>query len=445
MIAGVSSGISAQFTGSANVCADKDAGFIFDSLLSGLIKGKEPAPAMQEELSVSPELQDPEENGDQQTMEQAYMNPFPYRILQDGKATVSVRDVPTDENAVQTGTWLTNVVEKQLVITDKLDHSVPSAVIPAQSAQIEDSSRIERLPLSESAVVTDSNGSQAAEPDYIPESIGVRAPEENEIYSSSYPSPRQQTERSLTGLEIRLEQRSERSGLAEESLTNFAEMAATVGADPKDKRAEQTAELQIGETTIQRPIADKEEKVDQPEAAAKAPDSNENKAPLNQGPLIRELATGNAFGHKPSKVTASHIETIQKTIEMQMEKTPVSGNTVVKILLTPDNIGNIHVQLVKTKESITAVLHVKDAETKGLLDEQLPLLMDPFRHSISESTLSIKVVTDASLAFSFSQGSDPGNRKAERQESRKRATRDKPETDESPKAKQTMRGLSLLA
>jgi len=580
MIEGVFSGISAQIIGSANVCANKEGGFIFDSLLSGLIKGKESAPGMQEESSVSPELKDPEESGDQQTREQAHMNPFPYRILQNGKSTASVRNVPTDENADQTGTWLTNVAEKHLVIANKLDCSASAVVTPTQSVQIEDSSRIERLPFSEgaehdlmrqtdydfpleegdypkegvdletkeqtyinpfsyrifqysksSASVSDDSadekadktggrldyfapavetserpaqiedssrmaslpfsedtianseiGPQADERTSTPESNGVRASKEKQFYSTSYISPSQHPERSLVGPEIRLEQKSENSldpyspaqvndllkdtptmpseqkmtqskrafplqesNPLDESLTNFPEMAATVDADSEATGIEQSTELQPRETAIRLTIVDEEKKVDQSEKTAKIPDSNGNKAPLNQGPLIRELVTDNLFGNKPLKVTASHIKDIQKTIEMQIEKTPALGNTVVKILLTPDNIGDIHVQLVKTKESITAFLHVQDAETKGLLEEQLPLLMEPFRHSVSESTISLKVVTDASLAFSFSQEPDRGNQKNERQESKKRTTRDKPETDESPKAKQTIRGLSLLA
>jgi flagellar hook-length control protein FliK len=134
------------------------------------------------------------------------------------------------------------------------------------------------------------------------------------------------------------------------------------------------------------------------------------------------------LGHKSSKVTASHIEDIQKTIEMQIEKTPVLGTTVVKILLTPDNIGDIHVQLIKKKDSITAVLQVQDAETKGLLEDQLPLLMEPFKHSVSQGQLTLTVVADPSLAFSFSEGADPGQRKMERQESRKRTAKEKTET-----------------
>ena len=233
----------------------------------------------------------------------------------------------------------------------------------------------------------------------------------------------------------------------DESLTNFLESSATVDSDPDSdgKRAEQSAEPQIRETIIRQPIADEEDNIDQPEAAEKTPNLNENKALVNQGPVIRELATENVFGHKPSKVTASHIEDIQKTIEMQIEKTPVLGTTVVKILLTPDNIGDIHVQLIKTKDSITAVLHVQDAETKGLLEDQLPLLMEPFKHSVSESPLTLTVVADPSLAFSFSEGADPGHRKMERQESRKRTSKEKTETKKNPTTKQSSRGLSVLA
>ena len=192
-------------------------------------------------------------------------------------------------------------------------------------------------------------------------------------------------------------------------------------------------------------IADEEHNLELPEAAGKTPNVNGNKALMNHGLVIRELAAETVFGHKPSKVTASHIEDIQKTIEMQIEKTPVLGTTIVKILLTPDNIGDIHVQLIKTKDSITAVLHVQDAETKGLLEDQLPLLMEPFKHSVSESPLTLTVVADPSLAFSFSEGADPGHRKMERQESRKRTSKEKTETKKNPTTKQSSRGLSVLA
>jgi flagellar hook-length control protein FliK len=231
----------------------------------------------------------------------------------------------------------------------------------------------------------------------------------------------------------------------DESLTIFPDRAAAVDADLEGKFTEQSAELQIRETTIPQPIADGEENIDQPEAAAKAPGSNENKPPLNQVPITRELVTESVFGQKSSKVTATHIEDIQKTIEMQIEKTPVLGNTVVKILLTPDNIGDIHLQLIKTKDTITAILQVKDVETKGLLEDQLPLLMEPFKHSVSQGPIILTVVADPSLAFSFSEGADPGQRKMERQESRKRTAKEKTETKKQPMTKQSSRGLSLLA
>ena len=102
-------------------------------------------------------------------------------------------------------------------------------------------------------------------------------------------------------------------------------------------------------------------------------------------------------------------------------------------------------QLIKTKDSITAVLQVQDVETKGLLEEQLPLLMEPFKHSASQGPITLTVVADPTLAFSFSEGADPGQRKSERQESRKRTAKEKTETKEQPMTKQSSRGLSLLA
>ncbi|MDB6353466.1 hypothetical protein PH235_07815 [Trichococcus sp. K1Tr] len=482
MITGLSSGISAQLPGSAQVPTTKEAGLIFDSLLSGRITGKEPTPDMQEETPDSSEMAAPEESTDQEAMEQAYMNLFLYRILQDGKSSLAGRTFPTEEKADQAGEWLVSVADQQLVITEKLNNSALAVETRTITSQIEDSSRMKSLPVSEATIVTESTGPQADERATTTESIGVRASEEKEFYSTSYALQRQQIERSLAGPEIRLEQKSENSLepgyslLADELLkdtatipgehkmrqsdhafsieaiskpdefsTYFSESPATVDTEPEGKSTEQPTELLVRKTTIRQTIADEEEKVDQAEAAAKATDFNGNKSHLNQGPINRDLATENVFGHKPSKVTASHIEDIQKTIEMQIEKTPVLSNTVVKILLTPDNIGDIHVKLIKTKESITAVLHVKDAETKGLLEDQLPLLMEPFKHSISEVSVTITVVADTSLAFSFSEGADPGHRKMERQESRKRTSKEKTETKQKPMTKQPSSGLSLLA
>jgi len=477
LITGALSGISAQFLNPAQSSATKADGLIFDNVLSGMIKGKEPATSIQEGPPVSAEAEDSEESADQEATEQSYLNLYPYRILQDGKATVSVRNVPTDEKAEQTGTWLGSVAEKQQVITEKLgyathtetpalpeeveaksklerlpvssvqessppeesltnypdgsatvekedqtgtglvsvaenqqvitdkfNYAVPAAKTPARPEAFDARAHIEQLPLSDAAITTSASGSQEDEQASIPESIGISEHGEKEHYPTTVDMRKQQVDFNS----------AEPENLFEQEVENNS-------------------------------ISDEEHNLDLPEAAGKTPNVNENKALMNQGPVIRELATETVFGHKPSKMTASHIEDIQKTIEMQIEKTPVLGTTVVKILLTPDNIGDIHVQLIKTKDSITAVLHVQDAETKGLLEEQLPLLMEPFKHSVSEGPLTLTVVADPSLAFSFSEGADPGHRKMERQESRKRTSEEKTETTQKPTTKQSSRGLSLLA
>ncbi|MPM24435.1 hypothetical protein SDC9_70917 [bioreactor metagenome] len=489
MITGASSGISAQFPDPAQLPATKEAGLFFDSLLSGMIRSKGPSPIMQEEPQVSAETKDPEESIDQEATEPAYMSLLPFRILQDGKSPATGRNVPADERANQMGTWVASMTEKQLVLTDKLDYSAPAVETPTQSEGVEAKPYLGSLPLSDATITTTTgaSGSQADEQASIPVSIGIREHGEKERYPANVDMRRQQADYSLADPEIPLEKRSENSlnsdaqvpaddllkdtatlpweykmrhterafplqesRLPDDSLTNFPDFpdkSVKVDADPYPdlQLGEQSTELQIKETTIRQPIADEEENIDQPEAAEKTPNLNEKKAPLNQGPITRELVTEKVFGHKPSKVTASHIEDIQKTIEMQIEKTTVSGNTVVKILLTPDNIGDIHVQLIKTKDSITAVLHVQDAETKGLLEDQLPLLIEPFKHSIPDSPLSLTVVADASLAFSFSEGADPGQRKMERQESGKRTAKEKTGTKQKPTTSQSSRGLSLLA
>ena len=435
MITGASSGISAQFLNPAQSAATKADGLIFDSFLSGMIKGKEPATPTQDEPTVSPEMKDSEESADQEATEQGYLNLFPYRILQDGKATISVSNVPTDEKADQTGAWFVSAAEKQQVIIAKLDYSAHTVQTPTRPEEIVAKSHMESFLLSEVAIVTSASGSQAGEQAAIPESLGIREYGEKESYLTKVDMRRQQADYSLAEPEIP----------PDESLTGFPECPPTVNADPEGVNSEQFTELKITESTNRQSIHDEEENSDQPETVVKPSDSNENKALLTQGPITRELTTENVFGQKLSKVTTAHIEDIQKTIEMQIEKMPVLGNSVVKILLTPDNIGDIHVRLIKTKDSITAVLHVQDAETKGLLEDQLPLLMEPFKYSIPDSPLSLTVVADASLAFSFSEGADPGQRKMERQESRKRTSKEKTETKQKPTTNQSSGGLSLLA
>ena len=403
MITGASSGISAQFLNPAPSSATKADGLIFDSVLSGMVKGKEPAILIQAEPPVPAETEDSQESTDQEATDQGYLNLYPYRILQDGKAAVSGRNVPTDEESDQTGTWLVSVAEKQQVITGKLGYAAPTET-SARPEAFEARARIEQLPLSDAAITTSASGSQADAQASIPESIDISEHGEKKHYPTMVDMRKQQVD--------------------------------FYSAEPENL-FKQEAENNL--------IADEEHNLELPEAAGKTPNVNENKALMNQGPVIRELAAETVFGHKPSKVTASHIEDIQKTIEMHIEKTPVLGTTIVKILLTPDNIGDIHVQLIKTKNSITAVLHVQDAETKGLLEDQLPLLMEPFKHSVSESPLTLTVVADPSLAFSFSEGADPGHRKMERQESRKRTSKEKTETKKNPTTKQSSRGLSVLA
>ena len=403
MITGASSGISAQFLNPAQSSATKADGLIFDSVLSGMVKGKEPAILIQAEPPVPAETEDSQESTDQEATEQGYLNLYPYRILQDGKAAVSGRNVPTDEESDQTGTWLVSVAEKQQVITGKLGYAAPTET-SARPEAFEARARIEQLPLSDAAITTSASGSQADAQASIPESIDISEHGEKKHYPTMVDMRKQQVD--------------------------------FYSAEPENL-FKQEAENNL--------IADEEHNLELPEAAGKTPNVNENKALMNHGLVIRELAAETVFGHKPSKVTASHIEDIQKTIEMQIEKTPVLGTTIVKILLTPDNIGDIHVQLIKTKNSITAVLHVQDAETKGLLEDQLPLLMEPFKHSVSESPLTLTVVADPSLAFSFSEGADPGHRKMERQESRKRTSKEKTETKKNPTTKQSSRGLSVLA
>ena len=403
MITGASSGISAQFLNPAPSSATKADGLIFDSVLSGMVKGKEPAILIQAEPPVPAETEDSQESTDQEATEQGYLNLYPYRILQDGKAAVSGRNVPTDEESDQTGTWLVSVAEKQQVITGKLGYAAPTET-SARPEAFEARARIEQLPLSDAAITTSASGSQADAQASIPESIDISEHGEKKHYPTMVDMRKQQVD--------------------------------FYSAEPENL-FKQEAENNL--------IADEEHNLELPEAAGKTPNVNENKALMNHGLVIRELAAETVFGHKPSKVTASHIEDIQKTIEMQIEKTPVLGTTVVKILLTPDNLGDIHVQLIKTKNSITAVLHVQDAETKGLLEDQLPLLMEPFKHSVSESPLTLTVVADPSLAFSFSEGADPGHRKMERQESRKRTSKEKTETKKNPTTKQSSRGLSVLA
>ena len=182
MITGASSAISAQFLNPAQSSATKADGLIFDGVLSGLIKGNESATSMQEEPTVSPETKDPEERADQEATEQGYLNLYPYRILQDGKATVSIRNVLIDGKVDETEAWLVNVAEKQQVITAKLDNAVPTVQTPARPEEFEARAHSEHLPLSDAAIITSASGSQADELASIPESIGISESGEKERY-----------------------------------------------------------------------------------------------------------------------------------------------------------------------------------------------------------------------------------------------------------------------
>ena len=160
MITGASSGISAQFLNPAPSSATKADGLIFDSVLSGMVKGKEPAILIQAEPPVPAETEDSQESTDQEATEQGYLNLYPYRILQDGKAAVSVRNVPTDEESDQTGTWLVSVAEKQQVITGKLGYAAPTETParPEAFEVFEARARIEQLPLSDAAITISASG-----------------------------------------------------------------------------------------------------------------------------------------------------------------------------------------------------------------------------------------------------------------------------------------------
>lgn len=429
MITGAVSGISAQVSGPANVSATTEAGAIFDSLLAGMIKGQEaPTPGMQEETPASPELNDKEESADPEIMEPGYPAFFPFRIIRDGNASAFGSNVPEAEQADPAGTWQVSMADKQLVITDRLASAEPEVVPAAQTVafpeETGDSPQPERSLVAE---MTTNDAATASKPQTFAPPAAPASMESRETVKK---------ERALPAAD---------ADKPDETLTAFAERPATAIAEPAVETAEAPERLQPSATSFQQATTEGEEKAEQPEVSLNTPISTASKAQLNQGMGIHDLPAERAYGKAPSKVTASHIESIHKTIEMQIEKTPVSGNTVVKILLTPDNIGDIHVQLIKTKDSVTAVLQVKDAETKGLLEEQLPQLMEPFKQGISEGPVTIKVVADASLGFSFSEGSDQSKRRTERQESRKRAEKEKPTTKEKAMQKKSLNGLSLLA
>lgn len=481
MITGASSGISVHLSGSGQFRGTKEDGLIFDSLLSGIIKGKGPAPCTQEEAPDTSEMMTSEQNTDQETTEQAYMSLFLYRGLQDDESSLAGKKVPTEEKANQTKEWAVTVADQQLAITEILDDCARANEMTGQPEKLEAGPGSEQFPFT-NANINNASGSQASEQTTSPENIGIREYVENERNPFKGDLRRQQDELYLaetedilkqssetslesdgqdksddlskdTGTTVRVQKPQQTAGAfpltesrpSNESSTNFPEFTEIVDMDTESKQLGKPAELQVVGSNNGQSLLDEEENIDHTETAAKVSDSGEHKIHANQTPMSLAFPKEDVSGNKLSKVTVSHIENIQKTIELQLEKTQVPGNTVVKILLTPDNIGDIHVRLIKTKERITAVLHVQDIETKGLLEDQLPLLMEPFKHSASERPLAITVVADANLAFSFSEGTDPGNRKMQRQESRKKIAKEKTEIKEKPMTKQSAGGLSLLA
>jgi hypothetical protein len=208
LITGASSAISAQFLNPAQSSATKADGLIFDGVLSVLIRGNESATSMQEEPTVSPETKDPEERADQEATEQGYLNLYPYRILQDGKATVSIRNVLIDGKVDETEAWLVNVAEKQQVITAKLDNAVPTVQTPARPEEFEAKAHSEHLPLSDAAITTNASGSQANDQTFTPESIGIREHGEKEHYLTNGDLQRQQGDFSSAESENLFEQGS---------------------------------------------------------------------------------------------------------------------------------------------------------------------------------------------------------------------------------------------
>lgn len=463
MITGLSSEIATQLPGASKLPASKETGLIFGNVLDGIIKDKESAPVMQDESSISFVSKDMEERDSQEATEQNFLNLFTYRTFQDGQPVATGKNVSADEEADRTSPWMVNVEENQHVITAKLDYAVSATEISTKTRIVEVGGRIEQILPLDTISITRASESQSGNQASNPESIGIMKSGEKEhfmteneqvdFFSEETKNPVKQAaaNNTVSGTQMRAEdviketitmpkdskmKQTDRVLLLQEknssdqSLTSFPEIPATEDAGAEGNLTKQSSELQTK---------------DQPEVVAKVSDSDGSKAQFNQGPFISKLNTSNVFGHKPLKITASHIEDIQKAIELQIEKTTDLGSTVVKIRLTPDNIGDIHVQLIKTEDSITAILHVQNAETKGLLEEQLPLLMEPFKHSVSESPLTLNVVADSNLAFSFSEGADSDNRKSERQEARKRTTKEKTETKDQPKMNQSISGLSLLA
>lgn len=433
MIIGISSGIPAQLSDLAPVPATMEAGLIFGAVLAGKINGSESATSKQEERTVFLEPTDTKERPDPEVTEGICMNFFPFRFFAEENDRTADQYVPAAENGAQRGTWLVSVAEKQQLLTDK----VGQPFLPVH--QLESAGAFEAGAHPGQSVLTDAAiASEKPMDGWMVSPINMGTGESRETANQSLLAgmDQKQVDHTFAGPTI----------TAERESTNSMQLSPELLAADRLKESATLPQMQgHAVPQLSATSADAAESHDPRKGSEEAPTPIQSDLHSNQTPLIRQYEPANGLVHKPSKVTVAHMEAVQRTVEMQIEKTPMLGTTIVKIRLNPDNIGDIHVQVVKDKDSISAILQVGDAETKSLLDEQLPLLMEPFKHSGAAAPIKLTVVADPSLSFSFSEGTDSGSRKTDRQESRKKESKEKAETKDKPTVKLPANGLSLLA
>lgn len=121
---------------------------------------------------------------------------------------------------------------------------------------------------------------------------------------------------------------------------------------------------------------------------------------------------------------------IMSQIDKQLNlKAPQSGeNTKVSIILRPENLGKIELELVNTKEGLTAKMTTDNAQVKELLDKSLENLRDTLgAQGVSVNNVSVKISESQKqdTMFSFDKQAEHEAQQQQQQENAKHANWDK--------------------
>lgn len=101
---------------------------------------------------------------------------------------------------------------------------------------------------------------------------------------------------------------------------------------------------------------------------------------------------------------------IMSQIDKQLNlKTPQNGESKVTIILRPENLGKIELELVSTKEGLTAKMTTDNAQVKELLDKSLDNLRDTLgSQGVNVNNVTVKINESQKQDAMFSFDKQPG-------------------------------------